>query len=47
MKPVTDVFKCEFYSVKIRFFSVREILKIQSNLYNNMGHYLLLKKYNA
>ena len=32
-----------FYSVKIRFFLVRETLVIHSNLYNNMG-YLSLKK---
>ena len=33
----------DIISLKIRFFSVREILVIQSNLYNNMGYYLSLK----
>ena len=43
-RDVIDTLTCEryhiFYSVKIRFFSVTEILVIQSNLYINMGNYL-------
>ena len=44
------IFTCEryiFYSEKIRFFSVREILVIHSNLYNNRILFIIKIGYNA